>query len=83
LEGEKRAVSRPRLPHISPQLDHKNTAFTHRVSAKTPAKTPIHHNRKKQDKNRTPTRHADPVGRLFFFGGKRPARTPETLIAVN
>jgi hypothetical protein len=35
------------LPHISPQLHHKNTTTKRCFSQKNPAKTPIHHSTKK------------------------------------
>jgi hypothetical protein len=40
-------VFSPRLPRIPPRFHHQKTTTSHDVFAKTPAKTHLHHNRKK------------------------------------
>jgi len=50
FDGQNVSVNSPRLPHISPQLHHKNTTTKRGFSQKTPAKTPIHHSTKKTAK---------------------------------
>jgi hypothetical protein len=37
----------PHQPHKPPPSHHKNTTPKHTISAKTPAKTPLHHKIKK------------------------------------
>jgi hypothetical protein len=49
---EKVTVTSPRLPRIPPQTHHKNTTLKTRISAKNPAKSPLHHKRKKRPGNR-------------------------------
>jgi hypothetical protein len=71
------------LPHISPQLDHKNTTFTHHVSAKTPAKTPIHHNRKNRNRKTAIQSGIPTLGTLPLLQPAEAGTNLNTLIAVN
>jgi hypothetical protein len=47
FDRKKVTVTAPRLPRIPPQTNHKNTTPKNRNYRKTPAKTPLHHERKK------------------------------------
>jgi ABC-type phosphonate transport system ATPase subunit len=47
IVGEKASGNSPRLPHIPPQLHHKNTTLCTRFSLKSPAKTAFHQRRQK------------------------------------
>jgi hypothetical protein len=48
---EKASVNSPHLPRNSPQTHHRNTTSGTTLSAKTPAKTPIHHKTKNTKKS--------------------------------
>jgi hypothetical protein len=51
FDPEKATVNVPALPRISPSTHHKNTTSNTTFSQKPPAKTPLHHTRKKYNKN--------------------------------